>query len=205
MAKSDFDEENFFSWMGHCISSWAKMEEELFKICWQSLKAPKNQSAIVYFRTPTVDARISLTDELVKSVLPKPERKDGGHTHSDVIAWNKIQSDIKSALSIRRRIAHHPVRLGEANFTFQDDDPFKGDGWQLFWYEIYVSEHENARGKDISPQNLILTDLVDHERAVSGFARNLKGFRADVLSKHVREPAELGPRRKRATSKDNPA
>jgi hypothetical protein len=79
MPKTDPERDEFYMWIGHCISAWAKVEERLFKICWHSLRAPKTQAAIVYFRTPSLDARLSLVDELVKSALPKPERRDGGH------------------------------------------------------------------------------------------------------------------------------
>jgi hypothetical protein len=205
MAQSDHERNEFYMWIGHCISAWAKVEEQLFKICWQSLRAPKTQAAIVYYRTPSLDARISLVDELVKSALPKPERKNGGHTHASVIAWGKIEAGIRAGLTIRRRIAHHPVRTNEASFPFEDNDSFKGESFSLSWYEIYVSEHENARGKEIAPQNLILTDLVDHDQAVTRLAGRLAAFRADELSEHVPKPAGLSPRRKRDSSKDSPA
>jgi hypothetical protein len=188
-------------WIGHCINAWAKVEEQLLAICWHSLRALKTQAAIVYYRTPSLDARVSLTDELVKSVLPKPERKRGGHPHESVRQWNSLEAEVKSGLSIRRRIVHHPVRTNEASFPFEDNDSFKGESFSLSWCELYVSEHENARGKYIAPQNLILTDLMDHDTTITRLAGQLNTFRLEVLSRHVPFPPELVRRRRKPSAK----
>ena len=62
-------------WVGYCITPWADVEEHLFEICGKALACAKERAAIIYYKTPTVDARLSLTDELARSVLPKPKRK----------------------------------------------------------------------------------------------------------------------------------
>lgn len=192
MSGSDPERDEFYKWIGYCISAWAKVENHLFEICWKSLQAPKEQAAIIYFRTPSLDARLTLADELVKSVLPKPSRRNGGHDHPTVKQWGKIEKSIKSSLTTRRRIAHHPVRPNETSFQFDDSDQFKGAGFSFSWYELYVSEHEEARGKKIMPTNLIVTDLVDHEAALARLAGELKSFHDDVLSQQL--PALSRPR-----------
>ncbi len=93
---------------------------------------------------------------------------------------------IISLLSIRRRIAHHPVRTNEATFSFDESDEFKDEGFSMSWYELYVSENEKLRGKDTEPKTLIITDLVDHERTLNRTAHNLKVFCVNVLSRHIR-------------------
>jgi hypothetical protein len=205
MIKPNPERDEFYMWIGHCISAWAKVEEQLFKICWQSLQAPKNQAAIVYFRIPGLDARLGLVTELVKAVLPKPQRKNGGHTPPSVRKWNGVDSAIRDRLGIRRRIAHHPVRTNEASFPFKDNDAFKGESLSFSWYEVHISEHEIARGRDATPQNLILTDLVDHDAAVLKLAGELKSFYEDVLLKHVPESDAPASPHTHRSSKDNPA
>lgn len=197
MSKPDPEKDEFYKQIGYCISAWAKVEERLFEICWKCLQAPKEQAAIIYFRTPSLDARLTLTDELVKSVLPKPTRKSGGHEAPSVKRWNGLESKIRSCLNIRRRIAHNPVRPNEASFQFDDDDQFKGAGFSFSWYELYVSDHEEARGRDIKPKNLIVTDLIDHELALTRLAVDLKSFCEDVLSKQLPTPSAPSRRKRR--------
>ena|SRR5215831_8197282 len=96
--------DEFHKWMGYCISAWAQIEEHLFNVCWKCLGSPqKEPAAIVYYRTPGVNARLGLIDELVKSALPKPERKSGGHQHADVARWELIEEKIRFELAIRRK------------------------------------------------------------------------------------------------------
>ena len=55
--------DEFFTWLGKCITAWAQVEEHLFEICVHSLGATRHRVAIVYYRTPTLDARLQLTNE----------------------------------------------------------------------------------------------------------------------------------------------
>ena len=55
--------------IGQCITQWALVEEELFQICWRVLQCALEHAAIIYYRTPNLDARLSLASELVESDL----------------------------------------------------------------------------------------------------------------------------------------
>jgi len=48
----------------------------MFELCALVLKADPKHVSIVYYRTPTIDARLTLTSDLVASVLPQKKRKD---------------------------------------------------------------------------------------------------------------------------------
>ena len=54
------------------------VEEKLFELFAFALKAPRKQAAIVYYRCSTIDARLNLADELIRSILPRREKNDGG-------------------------------------------------------------------------------------------------------------------------------
>jgi len=98
--------------IGHCIAEWASVDDELFNI-FQNCVGPRDQSAIIYFRIPSLSTRFDLTDEIVRSVLPRPTRprKSGGHDHPSVKAWDAAKNGYQPLLGIRSRIAHH---LGQA-------------------------------------------------------------------------------------------
>src|SRR5580704_14046716 len=101
--------EEFYMMMGQCIAAWAEVDDELFRI-FRDCVGPYEQSAIIYYRTPGLDIRFGLTDEIVRSVLPKKPRRSGSHHHPNVKVWRAAQGDYQDLLAVRRRIAHHPIR-----------------------------------------------------------------------------------------------
>jgi hypothetical protein len=144
----DHPADEFRKWVGYCITAWAGLEEELFDLCWRALASGKAQAAIVYFRTPGLEPRLTLVDELVCSRLPKPERKSGGHSHPDVDAWKELLIAIRAQLSIRRQIAHHPVREVDNLVDLMANENFpQTNTLTLSWLEIYMSGNEELREK----------------------------------------------------------
>jgi hypothetical protein len=114
--------DEFFTWLGKCITAWASVENHLFEICVSSLGTTKHRAAIVYYRTPSLDARLELTNELVLTVLPARER--------DVKIWDNIKKEIKSLSPIRNRLAHHPVEqrqitVGQIEMLIHKLDEFR--------------------------------------------------------------------------------
>jgi hypothetical protein len=79
--------DEFLLMVGSCITEWANVENVLFNICWRSIGCAVERAAIIYYRSPSIDTRLNLTDELVRSVLPKPQRRSGGHPHADAKLW----------------------------------------------------------------------------------------------------------------------
>ncbi len=176
--------------IGYCIAAWADVDDILFQI-FSDCIGPRDQSAIIYFKTPGLEARFSLTDEIVKSVLPEPERKSGGHDHPSVIAWKKAIDGYQDLLSTRRRIAHHPVAVkieypqgALLNRYPPGKMPIGGAVPAIrSAYEIYMSENEKLRGRSADLPALRIKDLEDHQAAVGALANRLLGFLIDVLSK----------------------
>jgi hypothetical protein len=148
--------DEFFLMVGNCITEWARVEDALFNICWRCLGGSKETAAIVYYRTPSIDVRMSLTDELVKSVLPKRARKSGGHDHSDVKLWNDIETDFRDLQQPRNQIAHHPVTVQQRRFSAND-----AVGTPIFesWFEIYVSQAEQLRERSTRFKPMRVDDL----------------------------------------------
>jgi hypothetical protein len=182
MASNPNDQ--FLLRVGMCITSWAYLEEHLFSIFHTSLRCPKLQASIIYFKTPGLEARLSLTDELVVSVLPKPEREDGGHHHSDAIAWRKIRNAIYDQLATRRRIAHHPIQLQKLGDMHKIEDMHEiVDMFELSRLAIQMSENEQLRGKNVTLRPLGLNQLRDHGLAVVALAQRLHEFHDQVLKK----------------------
>lgn len=177
--------EEFLMWIGTCITAWAKVEEFLFEICDRSLATSRERAAIVYFRTPTLDARISLVNELVLTVLPKRERKSGGHDHPHVETWNDLRLDMIALLKIRNRIAHHPVQAHEVNILTSANILDTPDLLATTWLEIYASDGERLRGRSEDASPLTVQDLIRHGRSVFEIRQRLHKFISTALPKHA--------------------
>jgi hypothetical protein len=189
MPESGHESDHFHMWVGHCITAWADLEDGLFEILWHVLSCPQERAAIVYYKTPSLDARLTLVDELVRFVLP--QTKSGDQPHADLRNWSAIKSDIAKGLGIRRRIAHQPVRSRKVTVALSSDDTL--GKIELSYYEIYVSEMEALRGKPAKPETLHINDLIEHEAGLQELTARIHTFDADVLAKHIPKPAEPNP------------
>ncbi|MBB4197402.1 hypothetical protein GGD83_001188 [Rhodoblastus sphagnicola] len=178
----------FFELVGRCITTWAWIDDELFRI-FHCCVGPREQCAIIFYRLPGLDARLSLTDEIVRSILPK--KAPGEHGHESIKEWSRILKQIRSLLTTRRRIAHHPV-------AFQSEPPFQfgitpfgagvfGDKLPEPTLTIRVGEHEKLRPRESDEGGLTKEELVAHLQSVRSFANSLNSFSRNLLQPVLEE------------------
>jgi hypothetical protein len=171
--------EEFHLMIGECIAGWAHVDDELFRI-FHHCVGPLVQCAIIYYRTPGLDVRFGLVDEIVGSVLPKREPRSGGKDHPSVRAWKTAKGNYQSLLGVRRRIAHHPVQI-------QHFARYYGDAPPLSWFEVYVNNNERLREKEANIPPLRIDDLRSHLVNVDRLSGRLHQFYYDVLIKRHEE------------------
>lgn len=138
------DEKEFLFHLGWAITEWANIDERLFNICAIVLNVSKRLSAILYYRNNTLGSRLSFTDEIVRTVLPERDRKNGGHDHHTTKMWRNIFNLIDERLKFRNQLAHSP----SGPRTEIED---KADGsWHItdIWWASYQSVSEQERGKN---------------------------------------------------------
>jgi hypothetical protein len=165
--------DRFHMEMGYCVAAWAGVDDWLFRI-FRDCIGPYDQSAIIYYRTPGLDVRFTLTTEIVKTtLLPSWERP--GKSDPRIKAWDAIAVDFRKLLAVRRRIAHHPVRAGSSSWRYTPglDSEFA----------IEVGEHERLRDSQANLPALGLRHLVVHRLGVEGLRQKLEAFYEDVLTK----------------------
>jgi hypothetical protein len=174
--------DEFHSLIGYCIAEWAKVDEELFRICWVCLGSYRERAALIYYRTPTLDARLTLVDQLTSLVLP-PKERAGAHDHPDVILWRDIAGNFRELLHPRRRIAHQPVRGGTEYFRAGQSQA--GSPLSFFLpFGIYVSEAEQLRHKAQEPP-LTKKNLQQHLRSLTALTSRLHDFCFDNILMHA--------------------
>ena len=182
----EFDEttnRDFHTYIGFCITAWAKVEEELFDVCQKCLGTPRTQAAIVYYRTPTLNGRLELVDELVLAALPQRERKSGGHDSAEVKAWRTIKADLADLLKTRSRIAHHPVSV---RFRTKGSLGTPAMPELQTSFEIYMSGREQARPRSGGSKPLTVTHLVHHCLHLQKMVERLKTFASTTLRAHLK-------------------
>jgi hypothetical protein len=166
--------DNFFQWVGIAITQWAHIEDQLFMICHKCLRTRLDLASIVYYRTPTLDARLKLADELLGANLPERQPKNGGHDHPDLIQWIAIRKNLEGLLTTRRRIAHHPMR---AELDYETTDGY------LVHIETSFAEELRGKGAKLSP--LKQEDLVEHVMKLQDALGALARFHDATLPKHI--------------------
>jgi len=190
--------DEFYMWVGMCIADWAMVEDELFRICWNALSCPQKQAAIVFFRSPALENRLTLTSELVQAILPKT--KSGKQPHADLKLWNEIVSKFEKLRPVRNMIAHHPVEPktavteegGGISGSPIGGAPISGGTLVITsWFEVYTSEAQLLR-KGEADHPLLVGDLKAHHLGTLGLRHALNDF-YPRFSAHFPEPPGPAP------------
>ena len=174
-------ETEFMTELGLCITGWAYIEEELFHICHHVLGVTQERASIVYYRTPTIDARLHLVGELVATFFPRPPKKDGGHKHKSVKLWEGLEKDLRERLQTRNQLAHSPATpVAQFHKGPEVSIPIE------VHYESYVSGPERLRGRSHNKAALRILDLRTHRRDVGYLHMRLRDFRHGEMLKRRR-------------------
>jgi hypothetical protein len=151
-------EREFYQRVGQCITEWANVERQLFRLCSFALGTGPERAAIIYYRTPTLDSRLDLVAELIRTKLPRRIKADGGHDHPLVTEWTTIIKYVKALLQTRNFIAHQPHKETEC-WIWIDEESVEATSW----VEIYRNFHERICKRTSS--NCRLTSLVTKIRS----------------------------------------
>jgi hypothetical protein len=170
--------------LGMCITEWSNVEIHLFDICKAILKTTQEHTAIIYYRTPTLDSRLELTTEIVGTVL-QLKADNGQHVHDDASQWNKLSQRIKDVFPIRNQLAHSPVgpTLVDENGNFLRAVT---DG-ERYRFISYPSHQEKARPKT-NKKPLKLSDLKNHLATTANLHTDVGMFLHATLPKHIPKP-----------------
>lgn len=174
--------DEFHKHLGYGVAAWAQVDEVLFKI-FQRCVGPWQQCAIIYYRTPGLDVRLNLVDEIVRAILPKPEKPSGAHPHPDVKVWHLAKSSFSDLLGTRRRIAHQQVA---ASVYITGDYPSIEEFSARLSIEVSPSYQERLRGRDsdVTAAGIDVAGLKKHRIDVEALARRLSDFLQNELQKY---------------------
>lgn len=167
---SQEEERKFYAALGRAVTGWADLEAVLFEITHSVLGCTKEQAAIIFYRTPTMDSRLTLTNDLVHAYFPKHE--PGEQPDGRIKRWKEIQAEIRDHLPVRNRLAHHPV--GPVVDIYETADGKENR------IEIrpasYISLSEHLRKRDQGPAILGIEEVRAHTFTVSRLTNEIRNF-----------------------------
>lgn len=189
MVDDDFPtpekESEFYEALGRAVTSWANLEEELFDIAFSILGTTMERAAIVFYRTPNLDSRLTLTDDLVHSFFPKHE--PGEHPDPTLKLWREFQTEIRNNLGTRNRLAHHPTGPVVDVYESEDGAEHKIEIRQA----SYQSTGERLRKRErIHLDPLGIEEIRGHAQIISRLTDQLRNFRKLYFPRPLLTPIE---------------
>lgn len=173
----------FFAEIGRAITAWSSIESKLFRICQTVLQTDRELTAVVFFRTPTLKARVELTEELLKAEFKK-ERADGGKDHPMIAKWHDLRGKINRLSNTRNILAHHQVSWTGAN----------GEPTRI---EIAYKVNEGWRGKGTTDTRLHVEDIIEHVGHLSEVLRDASAYMVEILALLPEPPVRRASRQSR--------
>ena len=177
-------QDQFYAALGRAITDWANLEAELFEITASILGCARERAAVVFYRTPTIDSRLTLTSDLIKSLLPR--HLPGKHPPPLAKEWKVLQSDIKDNLPIRNRLAHDPAAPVVNVYKSIDGKVLK----KRIRQASYMSETQRLRNPDQPLNALGIEDIRAHITVVSSLINCLRNFRDVAFAKPPKASGE---------------
>jgi hypothetical protein len=190
----------FYALLGRCIAAWSYIDQAVFDIMQSCLAPHYEQSAIIYFRISSLDTRLGLTDELVRSLLPGRDKQAGEHDPPSVKEWSALCKSVKALLAERRRLAHHSVAL---DYGPMQTSSIFGEAFAMFVFDE-AGEHpegtfkvlptmgEMARERNTPPIVLTEQELKNHLQRLAQLTGRLSLFQSETFQPLLSELARSG-------------
>ncbi len=168
-------------WIGRCISEWANIEETIFDICCIALCTHIKLAAIVFYKTPSLSARLTLTTELLQALFSK---EPGAHANHILKNWREITATIDELILYRNLMAHQPLDdapIGGYDFFINSDET---DILKLMAYrdsfKIAMSKSEAIRGKKAKIPAIDEKDMPNYFERVRELYKSMISFRTSL-------------------------
>jgi hypothetical protein len=156
------EQDAFLRAVGACVTSWAFVDRQLFRLFRFSLGAPTTTAALLYYGQNTIGRSLGQVDLLLTSHFLENEDK------KNKTEWDRLRARLYDLLPVRNAIAHQPVkRTGKSS-----------NGKAIHEYAIYPEPFSPPRrGKAFGEKGeLITTDLETHAAEVQVVEADLKLF-----------------------------
>lgn len=188
-------EDEFFVWVGRSIKCWSKVEQNLFDICFLTLHPHRLAAGVVYWRQPSLDVRLNLLTDLLEARLDPAMEGSKRPPPSLLKQWPPLREKLRSLLSFRNFVAHHPAWF---RFEVAKEDGDKGDGarwdYKEFWHTRQNLDDEARRPS--KHKEVGVADMKEHVATVIALNHQLRDFVIALEPLLVKLPPRKGEEKK---------
>lgn len=144
-------EEEFLQALGLCVSQWAFVDRQLFRLFRFALQTATHRAAIIYYGQRTLGQHVQAVDKLLGQNISPAQYDDD---------WKPLRRRLEALVAVRNVFVHQPTRrLHTAR-----------NGKAVYEYAIHIEPYEkllNRRVKGLKDKDHIsVDDLKMHARQV---------------------------------------
>lgn len=151
-------ERQFLEAIGLCVTQWAFVDRQLFRLFNFGLGSKRSRSAAIYYRQNSLDQRLKLVTNVFEHALSDEQNKT---------LWNPTVKAIEKLIPTRNIIAHHPAKRTGTSIAEK----------AVYIYAIHIEPYElvlNKKYPGLQGKNeLQLADLNSHAAQVGKIEKNL--------------------------------
>lgn len=156
----------FYEWVGRCIKRWADLEGYVYELADWAINGERSISAIVFFRTPSFEARLTLTSDLLKRSL-RDEKRDREKEPTNLERWTKLEKDIRALMDFRNALAHQPATksYGRLLGTKRPEEVSGTD-----WHDqamVTTQHHADRQRRPSRFKEISIDDMKAHHAAIT--------------------------------------
>lgn len=159
----------FLRSVGLCVTQWAFVDRQLFRLFRFGIGASTHRAAILYYDQNTIGRRAGQINNLLKSAFEEPGNENW------LKAWESLHQRLRDLLPIRNVIAHQPVqRMGTS-------DGQKAIYVYAIYLEPYARHLKKRRNVHGDKQSLKTEDLIQHSNDVAALESDLHDFANKIV------------------------
>jgi hypothetical protein len=154
-------EREFLQALGLCVSQWAFVDRQLFRLFRFCLQTATHRAAVVYYSQRTLGQHVRAVDQLLKESLTPT------HYETD---WRPLRGRFEELIAVRNIFAHQPTRrLHTAK-----------NGKPVYEYAIHIEPYERLLNRKLrglkDKDHIDVDDLKKHAEAVHELERDFIGL-----------------------------
>ena len=155
-------ENEFLRALGLCVSQWAFVDRQLFRLFRFGLQAATHRAALIYYTPKTLSQRVQSVDRLFEQNLPADQYEAD---------WKPLCKRLDDLIPVRNVFVHHPTRRLHA----------AKDGKPIYEYAIHIEPYERlflkTKPRGLKGKTEIdVDDLKKHAEAVNDLEQDLIGL-----------------------------
>ena len=159
----------FLRAVGLCVTQWAFVDRQLFRLFRFGIGALTHRAAILYYDQNTIGRRAGQINNLLKSAFEGPDNE------SWLKKWESLHQRLRDLLPIRNAIAHQPVqRMGTSDGT-------KAIYVYAIYLEPYARHLKENRNVYRDKESLNTDDLIQHSNDVNALESDLCEFANKIV------------------------